>query len=174
MFALLNYGIESSLTSIYTFCFYADETLGIKTSVCESTVQKEVYSADYINAAYIPDHQVTMYPDMILEDLTFRQWNDGEIADLPFPSKQMKIKACRSDGSLRGLQFYIDASTPNTDYSGILGMHISCKFVLLFICVVYIYKVHLKAHVPVLVKCMMEREIALFEVYVFGKESQIH
>ncbi|CAC5406699.1 unnamed protein product [Mytilus coruscus] len=98
-----------------------DESLGIKTSLCESTVKKEVFSADYINAAYIPDHQVTMYPDMILEDLTFRQWNDGEICDLPFPSKQMKIKACRSDGSLRGLQFYIDASTPNTDYSGILG-----------------------------------------------------
>ncbi|VDI01991.1 Hypothetical predicted protein [Mytilus galloprovincialis] len=104
-----------------TLIKHGDETLGIKTSLCESTVQKEVYSADYINAAYIPDHQITMYPDMILEDLTFRQWNDGEIADLPFPSKQMKIKACRSDGSLRGLQFYIDASTPNTDYSGILG-----------------------------------------------------
>lgn len=138
LFALLNYRAKSLLTS--TFCFYADETLGIKTSLCESTVQKEVYSADYINAAYIPDHQITMYPDMILEDLTFRQWNDGEIADLPFPSKQMKIKACRSDGSLRGLQFYIDASTPNTDYSGILGMRILCKFICVFICSVYTLK----------------------------------
>ena len=102
---------------------FIEEALDVKTAKCESTIDKTFYSTEYIKAAYIPDHQLTMYPDLILTNLSFRKWKENEVCDLPYPKQEMKIKICRSNGSLKGLQFYLDVDSPATGYSGLLGMN---------------------------------------------------
>ena len=100
-----------------------EESLDIKTGKCESIIDKRFYSAEYIQAVYVPDHQLTMYTDLVMMNHSNREWQEDEIFDLPFPTEAMKIRICRSRGSLKGLQIYMDVGTDNTGYSGLLGRY---------------------------------------------------
>jgi hypothetical protein len=65
-----------------------------------------------------------MYTDLIMTNHSNREWQDDETFDLPFPTEAMKIIVCRSRGSLKGIQIYMDVGTDNTGYSGLLGRYI--------------------------------------------------
>ena len=65
-----------------------------------------------------------MNTDLIMTNHSNREWQDDETFDLPFPTEAMKIIVCRSRGSLKGIQIYMDVGTDNTGYSGLLGRYI--------------------------------------------------